>query len=110
MGLQVLEGGEAVRLRCKNEGDLIAAVSFASWGRPGGRCSASLGHTFAEQDACHAADSASIAKELCVGKYECTLKPDNEQWGGDPCYGKGKWMGVAVTCSAGAIDDIHQEL
>ena len=75
-------------------GQTIGAVSFASYGTPGGSCGAFTTGT------CHAANSSSIVSAACVGRGSCTLAATNATFG-DPCSGTVKSLAIQAQCSGG---------
>src|SRR5690348_7797583 len=59
------------------EGTVIKAVSFASYGTPGGACG---GFT---ADGCNAPEATTVLSTACMGKASCTLAANNDTFG-DP--------------------------
>jgi hypothetical protein len=112
----VLEDGSPVRLRC-NENQhpgaeemeaVITAVTFASWGQPAGSCGQHAGGEFTVAAHCHTEQARRVVEQQCVGRTECTVRPENAQFvedgggSGDPCHGRRKWLAVVVECAAAA--------
>lgn len=85
--------GESVRLECP-AGQVIAAVTFASYGTPTGACG-----SFAAGE-CHAETSESRIESLCVGRRACTIGAGNGNFG-DPCNKVEKSLAVEVACVVG---------
>ena len=87
-------GGQTapVALDCGADGGVIAAVDFASFGRPSGNCGG-----YAVEPSCHAAGSAAAVEALCVGQRACVVPMDG--FGADPCAGQQKWLAVQASCS-----------
>jgi hypothetical protein len=83
------EGG-TVSLSCPS-GRVITAISFASYGMPGGSCGAYT------TSACNAGTSMSVVSNLCLGKSSCSVGANNSVFG-DPCSGTGKSLKVQATC------------
>jgi hypothetical protein len=86
---------DTLSLSCAAPGATIAAISFASYGRPLGLCGA-----FAVNTSCHADNSSAVLAAACVGRAACNVTADTSTFG-DPCYGDYKWLAVEATCSAG---------
>lgn len=96
-GLQCAKsvGGGPVELSCGTGGGVIAAVQFASHGRPHGVCGA-LGST----DGCHA-DLVGTLTARCVGRGNCTAVPPVAVDGCDDATpGDPSWTHVQFVCSA----------
>jgi hypothetical protein len=83
--------GAPLALACP-EGSVITAVSFASYGTPGGACGA-----FAPAQGCNAQGAATILSTACMGKSNCTVDANNETFG-DPCVGTVKRLSAQVSC------------
>lgn len=96
----VAEENSALELSCAG-GQTISAVTFASYGTPGGSC----GSSFSVNSSCNAASSAKVVEGLCLGKPRCTITASNSVFGGDPCHLTAKRLAAAVTCSAGRRAD-----
>ena len=88
----------------------IDAVTFASYGRPGGACAAgSAGATSGSSaparapaaGVCHAASSQAVVRSLCVGLSSCTVTARAATFGADPCPGRPKRLIAQVACAAG---------
>ena len=47
---------------------------------------------------CHAADSLNVVKQKCEGESNCTVKADNEEFGGDPCPKTNKYLLIRYQC------------
>eukprot|EP00456_Euglypha_rotunda_P030527 TRINITY_DN2378_c0_g2_i8.p1 TRINITY_DN2378_c0_g2~~TRINITY_DN2378_c0_g2_i8.p1 ORF type:complete len:384 (+),score=72.78 TRINITY_DN2378_c0_g2_i8:162-1154(+) len=86
-----------LHLDCGSNGGTIAAVEFASFGTAFGGCG-EFGLS-----SCNAANSQSVISSACVGKQSCTVLANNTNFGGDPCYGTGKWLAAQVRCSVPSI-------
>ena len=84
----------------------IASVEFASFGRPGGTCTAD-GLTHRKPGVCHAASSEPVLRSLCVGLHQCRVHAKNALFGGDPCPGKPKRLIAQITCSSDAANMAH---
>ena len=92
--------GEPLHLDCVDAGSngTISAIRFASYGTPSGSCTDA--EALAVDPTCNAPTSLSVAREVCVGKRECTLYANDTQFGGvDPCHGHRKKLIVAATCT-----------
>ena len=87
-------------LSCGEEdGGTIQRIIFASFGNPTGHCGGY--HT---TGSCHAQQSMTVAKNLCLGKRSCLIPTDADFWG-NPCPSLIKWMAVSVQCSSsGAVE------
>ena len=102
MGVPGTAGAQQT-LSCGGAGSTIAAVAFASWGKPSGACGAF------EKGNCDAPNTTAWVESLCVGKSSCTLPPDATVRGGlspldqalgDPCPGVVKKLSVQLSCSS----------
>jgi hypothetical protein len=87
----------AVTLDCGAAGGAIAAVEFASYGRPTGNCGA-----YARSDACHAANSSAVVAALCVGKTSCVVPTAAGGAFGTPCAGN-TWLAAQLRCTNSAL-------
>ena len=76
------------------DGQVIDAVTFASYGTPTGDCG-----SFATSD-CNAASSMSVVNSLCVGRRTCSVASGNGSFG-DPCNKITKHLAVQVSCKVG---------
>jgi hypothetical protein len=76
------------------DGQIIEAVTFASFGTPTGSCG-----SFAPSE-CDAASSVSSVQAACVGRNTCTITASNATFG-DPCHGTTKHLDVEASCVAG---------
>ena len=72
-------------------GDIIASITFASYGTPLGSCGA-----FAVGP-CNAPSSLSVVEGACVGRSSCVITADTATFGGDPCPGTTKQLFVQAT-------------
>lgn len=93
--------GEPLHLACVDAGSngTIAKINFASYGTPSGTCTDA--EALAVDPTCNAPTSLSTARELCVGKRQCTLYANDTQFGGvDPCHGRRKELIVVASCTA----------
>lgn len=79
----------------------IAGVEFASYGRPGGDCTAD-GLTHRKPGVCHAASSEPVLRSLCVGLRSCKVYAKASLFGEDPCPGKPKRLIAQIKCSSDA--------
>ena len=77
-----------------NEGGVIAAVDFASFGNPSGQCGG-----YYKTGTCHAPNSVQVVEDLCLGKRTCNIPTGVDLWG-DPCPGESKWLVVQVRCQS----------
>jgi hypothetical protein len=80
------------------QGTVIKAVSFASYGTPGGACGG-----FTAQG-CNAANATTVLSTACMGKASCTLAANNDTFG-DPCVGTLKRLSAQVSCGAAVAAD-----
>nr|XP_029122288.1 beta-galactosidase 15 isoform X2 [Elaeis guineensis] len=81
-----------MHLQC-DDGHMISAVKFASYGTPHGSCqNYSLGK-------CHASTSLSLVTKACQGKNNCTIEVSNTNFG-DPCRGTVKALAVEAECTS----------
>ncbi len=72
-------------------GQTIDAITFASYGTPGGTCGAfTLG-------TCNATNSVSIVTAACAGQQSCTVMATNGVFG-DPCSGTVKRLWAQYSC------------
>ena len=76
------------------DGQVIDAVTFASFGTPTGDCG-----SFALGD-CNASTSASVVSSLCVGRRSCSVAAANGTFS-DPCHKTTKHLAVEVSCAPG---------
>ncbi|WP_437969520.1 CAP domain-containing protein [Sorangium sp. So ce260] len=83
--------GSDISLACP-AGEVIAAVEFASYGRPRGVCG---GY---RATSCNASTSKAVVERACLGQSSCTVKANNATFG-DPCRGTTKRMYVQVACA-----------
>jgi len=95
-GACVASAGENTNasLSCPGSGNVITAITFASFGTSTGTCG-----SFVVDPTCNASNTTSIVQSLCVGKEACTI-PVSDDLYGDPCYGTVKWLNVQATCAA----------
>jgi hypothetical protein len=89
----VVNEGATANLSCPS-GQVIASITFASYGTPRGTCP-SLSST-----ACDAPTSKSRVESQCLGKQTCSVGASNTVFG-DPCAGTPKKLAVAYSCSGG---------
>eukprot|EP00056_Hartaetosiga_gracilis_P008820 m.126720 g.126720 ORF g.126720 m.126720 type:complete len:616 (+) comp12997_c0_seq10:1643-3490(+) len=82
-----------VTLSCAEEGAVISAIEFASFGTPTGTCG---NYTVGK---CNALNTTSIMKLACIGKKSCSVQ--SYPTFGDPCYKTYKDFVVQATCTAG---------
>jgi hypothetical protein len=82
-------------LACATPGSTIAAIQFASYGRPLGGCGA-----WSSNASCAAANASAVVAAACVGKSQCSVAADTATWG-DPCFEEWKFLAVEAVCSAG---------
>ena len=99
---------------------VITNITFASYGTPSGDCSQDGTHDdFAISD-CHASNSLSVVRSLCVGNQYCEFTVGDGLFSGckgctdasgckacDPCHGIVKRLAVALTCSSTDSLDAH---
>jgi hypothetical protein len=85
-----------VTLDCGPGGGAIAAVDFASFGRPTGNCGA-----YAAAPACDAPGAKAVVEALCLGKAACVVPTAPGGAFGTPCAGD-TWLAVQARCSGGA--------
>ena len=81
-----------LELACWNN-TVIQDVSFASFGTPTGSCPDKLA-----KGSCDASTSLDVVKKACVGKSSCSVPATNDNFGGDPCNGTPKQLGVQLLC------------
>jgi hypothetical protein len=82
-----------VRLDCGATGGTVAAITFASYGRPTGNCG-----NYSRAATCHAPASQAVVEGLCLGRAACDIPMDG--FGQDGCAaGSGKWLAVQAVCS-----------
>ncbi|WP_437782907.1 CAP domain-containing protein [Sorangium sp. So ce1097] len=84
--------GSDVTLSCP-AGEVIAAIDFASYGRPRGVCGG-----FRATSSCNARTSKAVVERACVGKSSCTVPANNATFG-DPCRGTSKRLYVQAACA-----------
>jgi hypothetical protein len=82
--------GSSLTLNCPS-GEVITRVNFASYGTPGGSCSAFT------TGSCNAGSSVSVVADACEGMNSCTLYAGNDTFG-DPCKGTVKKLAAEVAC------------
>ncbi|EGD80794.1 hypothetical protein PTSG_11716 [Salpingoeca rosetta] len=78
---------------------VIAAIPFASYGTPTTTCGQQ------ELGECHATQTASIVKALCLGQSSCTLASNNGVFS-DPCLYTYKHLSVQYICAGVTIDSV----
>lgn len=88
---------------CGAEGGVVAAIDFASWGRPSGIC----GEELQAHATCHHPDSRARVEALCLGRARCAIPSTADFWGNEQgnrhCaqhVGDGRALLVQATCSA----------
>ena len=86
---------DSLSLSCTAPGATIAAIDFASYGRPLGGCG-----TFSVNASCHAVNSSAILAAACIGRAACNVTADTAVFS-DPCYGDWKFLAVEAHCSTG---------
>jgi len=91
---QATEGSTAA-LSCPS-GQVIGAVSFASYGNVTGSCPS------LSKGSCHAATSQGKVEAQCLNKSSCVVPANNASFG-DPCAGVPKRLGVTYTCKSDSI-------
>jgi hypothetical protein len=92
--------GMPITLRCAGY-DSISKIEFASYGMPTGNCRGNFDENNFEVDTeCHSERSIPVVEQHCLGKSWCEVTALNNDFK-DPCYGKGKQLAVAVTCTEG---------
>jgi hypothetical protein len=84
---------DSVTLTCP-AGQIIDAVTFASYGTPTGKCG-----SFAVSD-CNATTSQATIESACVGRSACSVTAANGTFG-DPCHSVTKSIAVEVSCVPG---------
>lgn len=90
--ISVNEVAPQMHLQC-DDGHMISAVKFASYGTPNGNCqNYSLGK-------CHASTSLSLVTQACQGKNNCTINVSNTIFG-DPCRRTVKTLAVEAECTS----------
>eukprot|EP00040_Diaphanoeca_grandis_P022614 m.121927 g.121927 ORF g.121927 m.121927 type:complete len:462 (+) comp28890_c0_seq1:385-1770(+) len=84
--------GKNLNLKCKNAGEVIKHIEFASYGlhttSAPGPC-AEGPDALTMDESCHYPKSKEIVENACLGKHECLIKNTVEDLGVDPCPGKG---------------------
>ena len=80
-------------------GQNMFQLLFADFGSVLGNCSAGLQSDPTCSTASH---SMVLARQLCLGKPNCTLTSTNDIWGPDPCPGRPKTLAVQAACDSGA--------
>ncbi|KAK8928579.1 Beta-galactosidase 15 [Platanthera zijinensis] len=81
-----------ILLHC-DEGHIISAITFASFGTPHGSC-----QSFSEGK-CHAQRSLSVVSKACLGQNRCNIAVSVTQFSPDPCIGTLKTLAVQADCS-----------
>ncbi|XP_038989755.1 beta-galactosidase 15 isoform X2 [Phoenix dactylifera] len=90
--ISINEVAPQMHLQC-DDGHMISAVKFASYGTPHGSCqNYSLGK-------CHASTSLSLVMKACQGKNNCTINVSNTIFG-DPCRRTVKTLAVEAECAS----------
>ncbi|KYF60647.1 hypothetical protein BE15_15270 [Sorangium cellulosum] len=80
-----------VTLSCP-AGEVIAAIDFASYGRPRGVCGGF------QATSCNASTSKAVVERACVGQSSCTVPANNATFG-DPCRRTTKRLYVQAACA-----------
>jgi hypothetical protein len=88
--------GQVLTLSCP-AGQVIAGVSFASYGTPSGSCGSFV------KSACDANGSMQVVAASCIGKSTCNVTAGNATFG-DPCVGTRKRLDAQVTCAPASVD------
>src|SRR2546421_4319665 len=86
--------GTPLTLTCPS-GQVIGAITFASYGTPTGSCGAF------QTSGCDAAGAAAFLAQACVGSSSCAVDADNDNFG-DPCEGIYKHLDAQATCTTAA--------
>ena len=79
-----------LNLTCAS-GGVMTHIDFASWGTPTGVCGALKG------SGCNATNSYEYVAKACLGKSQCTLLPNRNNFGADPCFKVAKTLAVQVS-------------
>ena len=99
------------------DGNIIADITFASYGTPSGTCdktavkAAGESFNFATSKRCHSAVSVGVVEATCIGKTKCSVNAHNSQDQSDaqgsavdrfndPCRGVRKRLLVEFTCAS----------
>eukprot|EP01051_Picozoa_sp_SAG22_P011484 SAG22_NODE_1111_length_5537_cov_6.209636_2_plen_341_part_00 len=86
-------------------GSVITEVVYASYGVSRGGCDSGGGLGTLEAGECGDTEATTgIVQKECLGKATCVIAATNQKFG-DPCFGTGKTLAVAVRCGAK-----HEEL
>ena len=81
-------------LTCQN-GGVINAIEFASYGNPTGYCGS------LQYGTCNSPNSLSVVQSQCIGLPSCVIESNNDVFGGDPCFNTPKHLAIQATCSNG---------
>ncbi|CAI0380296.1 unnamed protein product, partial [Linum tenue] len=90
--ISITDGAPEVHIQCQ-EGYTISYIEFASYGTPKGSC-----QSFS-RGSCHAASSALLVSEACLGKNKCHIEVSNSMFG-DPCPRVTKTLAVEARCES----------
>ncbi len=99
--------GRMLNLGCAQPGSTIDKIVFASFGTPGGNCSAGFKKWYSGPYAphgdkiCDSNASLPTLETACLGKHTCSIEaPDmNFPLGTDPCQGVHKMLAAEVHCT-----------
>ena len=88
---------DALQLECAQPDATIAKIVFASYGtlNVNAPCAALT------NGSCSAPTSRAVVEAACLGKQSCSVTASNDAFGGDPCPGQNKALGVVARCSTG---------
>lgn len=81
-----------LELACPSN-EVIVKIVFASYGTPLGSC-----HQGLNVSKCHAPISLRVLKQHCLGKKNCSIMAQNQEFGGDPCANTPKTIAARVKC------------
>ena len=82
---------DALTLTCAPGSGVIQSIDFAEWGTPTGVCGAF------QPGGCNATASYQVVASQCVGKPSCSIMPNRDLFGTDPCYGQTKTLAVEAS-------------
>lgn len=82
-----------VHLRC-DDGQVISAITFASYGNPRGSCG-----NFSK-GTCDAPSSLSVVSKACQGRNRCDINVSSATFSHDPCQGTSKTLVVQAECTS----------
>ena len=89
--------GSSLQLECAQPGATIAKIVFASYGT----LDTNVPCAALTNGSCSAATSRAVVEAACLGKQSCSVDASNGAFGGDPCPGQNKALGVVARCSSG---------